>query len=149
MSILSLVILALLGESIWETAKMIWQDGKLSLDRIGAIVIGELLAIGAGIDLLSLAGVPLHIPYLGLILTGLLISRGANFVHDLLQNIDNMRQNTKSNVLTSLISVVEKTDTGVKDKSDTAEKNASENSEKENPTAEASAGSAPTVPIQQ
>lgn len=95
MSILSLVILALLGESVWETLKMIWQNGKLSADRIGALVIGEILALGAGLDMLAIVGVPLKIPYVGMILTGLLISRGANFIHDLLQSVNNIQQNSK------------------------------------------------------
>ena len=96
MNILSLIILALIGEALWETLKMTWQNGKLSIDRVGALVIGELLAIGAGMDLLAMVGVPLKIPYIGLVLTGLLISRGANFVHDLLASINNVQQNTKT-----------------------------------------------------
>ena len=99
MKILSLVILAMIGEAVWETAKMVWQNGKISTDRIGAIAIGELLAIGAGMDILAMVGIPLSIPYLGMILTGLLISRGANFVHDLLKSINNLQQNTKTTLL--------------------------------------------------
>ena len=95
MKILSLVILAMIGEAVWETAKMVWQNGKISTDRIGAIAIGELLAIGAGMDILAMVGIPLSIPYLGM----LLISRGANFVHDLLKSINNLQQNTKTTLL--------------------------------------------------
>lgn len=81
------VILALLCEAIWETLKLFWQKGKLSVDRTGALTVGLLLSIGSGIDLLSLAGLPLKIPYLGMIFTGLLISRGSNFAHDLIKKI--------------------------------------------------------------
>ncbi len=96
MNILSLIILALIGEALWETLKLTWQNGKLSIDRVGALLIGELLAIGTGLDLMAMVGVPLKIPYVGMILTGLLISRGANFIHDLLASISNVRQNTKT-----------------------------------------------------
>jgi len=96
MEILGLLILALIGESIWETLKMTWQNGKVNVDRIGALVIGLLLAIGSGTDLMAIAGVKLNIPYLGMILTGLLISRGANFVHDLISSINNLKENTKT-----------------------------------------------------
>ena len=64
----------MIGEAIWETAKMIWQDGKISIDRLGSIVISELLAISTGISIFSVVGIPLYILYLGIILTGLLIS---------------------------------------------------------------------------
>lgn len=92
---LSLVVIALIGESVWETLKMTWQQGKINIDRIGALILGVLLAIGSGLDILSLAGVPLKIPYLGMILTGLLISRGSNFIHDILSSVNNIQTNTK------------------------------------------------------
>jgi hypothetical protein len=86
-NILILVVAAMIGESVWETLKMLWQEGKLSIDRIGALVIGLLVAIAGNLDLPGLVGIPFILPYLGMILTGILISRGANFVHDLLGRI--------------------------------------------------------------
>lgn len=87
MSLLNLIITAMLGEAIWETLKMVWQNGKLSIDRIGALIIGIFLSLTTGLDLLELSGIPVNIPYAGMVLTGILISRGSNFVHDLLDNI--------------------------------------------------------------
>ena len=87
MDILTIVIIALVAEAVWETLKMTWQEGKVSIDRIGAIVVSILIAFGAGIDLFVVVGVPLNIPLLGILLTGLLISRGANFIHDLYSKI--------------------------------------------------------------
>lgn len=95
MNILSLIIIALIGEAVWETLKMTWQQGKVSIDRIGALIIGLLLALGTGLDIMAMIGVPMKVPYVGMILTGLLISRGANFVHDILASINNIQQNTK------------------------------------------------------
>lgn len=87
MELINLVIIALLGEAIWETLKLIWDKGKFSWDRIGALVVGLIVAIGTGFDIFTLSGIPISIPYVGLILTGILISRGANFVHDLLSKL--------------------------------------------------------------
>lgn len=95
MNIINLVILALIGEAVWETSKMVWQNGKFSIDRIGAMVIGLLLAIGTGLDLMSMFNIPINIPYVGMILTGLLISRGANFIHDLLGGISKLNEEVK------------------------------------------------------
>jgi len=83
MTIVQLLIVALVGEAVWETCKMFYQKGKVSLDRIGAAVVGLLIAFGAQMDIFLLVGISLVIPYLGYVLTGLLISRGANVVHDL------------------------------------------------------------------
>lgn len=100
-TIVAYLVAALIAESVWETLKMIWQEGKVQVDRIGAIVLGLLLAFGARLDFLALIGVPLVIPYLGYVLTGLMLSRGANFVHDLWTKISNIAQ-TKLPTPTSL-----------------------------------------------
>ncbi len=98
MSLEKLLVLAMISEALWETLKMTWQNGKVSADRIGAMVIGLLMALGTGMDIMELVGIPMKVPYLGNILTGLLISRGANFIHDLLASAGNMNQSTKVSV---------------------------------------------------
>ena len=108
MNMLSLLVIALLGEAIWETLKMVWQTGKLSADKIGAIIIGIALAVGSGLDIFTVVGISLKIPYLGMILTGILISRGANFIHDLLASINNLQQNTKATVIANFNEDTEK-----------------------------------------
>lgn len=100
MNILSLLVIAVLAEAVWETLKMVWDKGKVSIDRIGAIVIGLLIALGTGFDILKIMDVSINIPYIGMILTGILISRGANFVHDLLGKVNNVYQNSKSTAVT-------------------------------------------------
>lgn len=86
-NLLIIVMVALIAESVWETLKMTWQEGKVSIDRIGALVVALVLSIGVRLDILSLLGINTTIPLLGVILTGILISRGSNFIHDLLVKI--------------------------------------------------------------
>ena len=87
MDLLTLFVLAILAESVWETLKMTWQEGKISIDRIGALVVALILCVGVKLDILALLGINVTIPFLGVILTGILISRGSNFIHDLLVKI--------------------------------------------------------------
>ena len=89
-SLLQIVVIALLAETIWENLKMIWQNGKFSIDRIGALVISILIAVGTKIDLFAILNFSIAIPFAGSILTGILISRGANVVHDLLNKIQDI-----------------------------------------------------------
>lgn len=77
-------IIALIAESVWETLKMTWQQGKVSIDRIGALVVSLIVCIDVKLDILSLLGISTTIPFIGVVLTAILISRGSNFVHDLL-----------------------------------------------------------------
>ena len=96
MNLLSIVVLALIGEAVWETLKMTWQNGKVSIDRIGALLVGLLLSIGTGMDLLEAAGIKMYIPFVGTVLTGILISRGANFTHDIVATINNLQTTTRA-----------------------------------------------------
>ena len=134
MNMLSLLVIALLGEAIWETLKMVWQTGKLSADKIGAIIIGIALAVGSGLDIFMVVGISLKIPYLGMILTGVLISRGANFIHDLLASISNMQQNTKASVIANFNEDTEK-ETDIEYKDNEAEQQTEVKQEQVNQTA--------------
>ena len=83
------LVIAILAEAVWETLKMAWQGNKFSIDKLGALVIGIIVAVCAQVDLFSMFGVVLAYPIIGYILTGIIISRGANFVHDLLKKLEN------------------------------------------------------------
>lgn len=87
---IQLIILALLAEAIWENLKMIWENGKFSLNRLGALILSIIIAVGTRIDLFELLNLNMFIPVLGSIFTGILISRGANVLHDLLNKIQSL-----------------------------------------------------------
>lgn len=95
MDLSKVALVALITEALWETSKLIWQQGKLDIDRIGAVLIGILLALVTGLDLFELIGLQISIPLLGKILTGLLLSRGANFMHDIIGSVNGMYGKTK------------------------------------------------------
>jgi len=126
-SISQVLILAAIGEAVWETLKMVWQKealanskGKINPDKIGALAVAILIAFGARIDLFTLVGVPLSIPYLGYVLTGVLISRGSGFVHDLLTNLKSLKEivlnkaDTAKNEMEGSVKVSSKVASGTK-----------------------------------
>ena len=82
-----LIIVAILIEAVWENIKMVWQNGKFSIDKIGALVISVLICILAKIDIFPIVNLSVSIPVIGSIFTGIIVSRGANFVHDLFNKI--------------------------------------------------------------
>ena len=82
-----LVIVAILIEAIWENIKMIWQNGKFSIDKIGSLVISILICVLAKIDIFPIVNLSIMVPVIGSILTGIIVSRGSNFVHDLFNKI--------------------------------------------------------------
>ena len=44
--LIMLVVVAIIAESVWETLKMTWQDGKVKVDRVGALVVSMLIVFG-------------------------------------------------------------------------------------------------------
>lgn len=86
---IKIIILAMLCEAIWENLKMIWENGKFSINRLGALALGIIIAIATQIDLFKILDIEI-IPIIGNVFTGILISRGANFIHDLLTKIQEL-----------------------------------------------------------
>ena len=83
-----IIVIAILCEAVWETLKMTWQKDKYcTVDRIGSLIIGVLLAFTANVDILKLVSIESKIPYMGVILCGILLSRGSNFVHEIYKKI--------------------------------------------------------------
>ena len=55
-------------------------------------VVGVAMCVAAGVDALSALGVEIKIALIGQTITGLLVSRGASFVHDVWSMINNRIQ---------------------------------------------------------
>jgi hypothetical protein len=86
-NLLQITAIAILAEAGWENLKMIWQDGKVSIDRIGALIVSIVISMATQLDVFAILNFGISIPFVGSFLTGILISRGANFIHDLLNKI--------------------------------------------------------------
>lgn len=87
MDFAKLFLTAILVEAIWENLKMVYDKQKININMLGSLVLGTILCILAQIDIFKLVGISLSIPILGSFFTGIICSRGANFVNDLLKKI--------------------------------------------------------------
>lgn len=87
---LQIIVIALLAETIWENLKMVWQEGKVNVDRIGALIVSVLVSMATQLDVFAILNFGIAIPFIGSFLTGILISRGANVIHDLLNKIEEL-----------------------------------------------------------
>lgn len=87
MDFAQLIIVAILVEAIWENIKMIWQDGKFNINMIGSLVISIIICILVNIDIFPIVGLSMPFSIIGEIFTGIIISRGANFVNDLFKKL--------------------------------------------------------------
>ena len=83
-----LIIVAILIEAIWENLKMIWENGKVSVNRCGSLILSIVICLLANIDIFPIVGITISIPLIGAGLTGIIVARGANFVNDLFTRLN-------------------------------------------------------------
>lgn len=82
-----LIVLGILVEAITEVVKLIFVDGELNWNHLISIFIGITFSLAVGLDLLELLNLNSNLLFVGEIATGLIISRGSNAVHDILERI--------------------------------------------------------------
>ena len=87
---LQIIVIALLAETIWENLKMVWQEGKVNVDRIGALIVSVVVSMATQLDIFAILNFGIAIPFFGIFLTGILISRGAFVILDLLNKIEEL-----------------------------------------------------------
>lgn len=81
-----LVVLGFLVEAIVETLKLVWdaEKRKVSWPVICSLVVGIGIAILTRASIFELLSITIVTSsWLGYIITGILISRGSSFIHDL------------------------------------------------------------------
>lgn len=93
MDVFGLIFLAVVVEGLIAYAKMAVVDKSLQWQVIASIVLGVLVAVVYNCDLFVMFGLSASIPIVGNVLTGVLLSRGANYVSDLVKTLAGIRGN--------------------------------------------------------
>jgi hypothetical protein len=82
MKFIALFLIAIIVEGVveWIPAP---ENGKAAFwKRLFALVVGTVTCIATETDLFGMLGMAISWPFMGSILTGILVSRGSNFIHD-------------------------------------------------------------------
>ena len=80
----SIVTFAILIEAIITYMNQFFMEDGFCWKMLLSIILGMTVAVAYKIDLPAYFNLNSDIPYIGCILTGILISRGSNYVFDLL-----------------------------------------------------------------
>lgn len=80
--------LGVLVEFVVEIVKSIVEGGKVNKSVILSLVVGVAVAFTTQVDTLVLLGIPAYIPHVGVVISGILISRGSNILHTLLERLN-------------------------------------------------------------
>lgn len=87
MDFAQLIIIAILVEAIWENLKMVYDKRKVNFNMIGSLCLSIMICALARINIFEIVGISLIFPVIGYIMTGIIVSRGANFVNDLFSKL--------------------------------------------------------------
>ena len=97
MQMFSVIVMSILIEAVITYIKTIVVDKNIKWQIIVSIMLSMALCLAYGLDIPALVGIVSPIPYVGSLLTGILISRGSNYIFDLLKTITD-----KKNVTTEI-----------------------------------------------
>lgn len=87
----SLFLLAVVVEATVTYVQEWFVNKNFNWKQILAAVFGIIVAIGYNLDFIAMFGLQSTIPYLGTVLTGLAVSRGSNFIADLVKQVQNYK----------------------------------------------------------
>lgn len=87
-----IIVLAIVTEALIEYGKSIGRafagnDIKTAFTQLAAIVVSVLLCFATGADLFKVVGIDFAWSWVGVVLTGILGSRGANYLSDFISKI--------------------------------------------------------------
>ena len=71
----------------WENLKMVYDKQKINVNMIGSLLLSIIVCVLAQINIFEIVGISLIYPFVGYVLTGIICSRGANFINDLLKKV--------------------------------------------------------------
>ena len=82
---------AVLTESLITYFKQFFVCGDVSFSMLFSIIFGILIAVAYKLYLPEYLDLKSSVPYIGNILTGILISRGSNYIYDILKAFTNIK----------------------------------------------------------
>ena len=93
-TIVLILVLAITVEAVIQYSKSIIEMVEKKLfktffTQLAAIVIAVFICFAAEADVYALVGIAFAVPWLGMLLTGIVISRGANYASDFIKKIQN------------------------------------------------------------
>lgn len=95
MEYFGLFLLSIIVEGVITYFKEFFINGEVKWEMVASVLLGIFVAVAYGADLLADMGMKTNIPYVGSILTGILISRGSNYVFDLVKKLTAAKQKTE------------------------------------------------------
>lgn len=82
-----ILMMSFVTVSIYDIIKSFYKDNKIDVNSIVTAVLGIILAVASGLDAFALVGIDFKFAIIGQVLTGLVISKGSNYVYDFITKL--------------------------------------------------------------
>lgn len=92
----TIVLLAIVVEQVTNIIKSVIPAVHDEWSQVAAILVGIVLCASARVGMLAELNVPIAYPVVDYVITGLLISRGSNLIHDLFQGVNSFARANKA-----------------------------------------------------
>ena len=84
----TIILTSVLAEGLWQILKELIPDISEKawnyVNKIGSLASGIFIAVLTNVNIFTILNLDIKYPVIGVILTGIIISRGSNYVHDLM-----------------------------------------------------------------
>ena len=85
-SIIGLICASVIVEGLITYVKTL-VDKDISWQMVASVVLGIIVSISYGLDLFAISGMTSAIPFVGQVLTGILLSRGSNYIFHIIKTL--------------------------------------------------------------
>lgn len=87
-SLKNIITLSIITESLITYFNTFFGASEFHFSMLLSVMVGIIIAISYNLDLIENLELKSQIPYMGNILTGILISRGSNYIFDILKKLN-------------------------------------------------------------
>lgn len=92
----TIILLAIVVEQVTNIIKSAFPAVQKQWCQVVAMVVGIALCLGTRVGILAELNIPVAYPVIDYVISGLLISRGSNLVHDMFQGVNNFVESRKT-----------------------------------------------------
>lgn len=101
MEMYSIIVMSILIEAIITYTKTLVIEKNIQWQIIAAVILSIVICLLYGLDIPALVGIKSPVPYVGSIITGILVSRGSNYIYDLIKTLTSKKKSVTAEIFGS------------------------------------------------
>ena len=92
MEMYTIIVMSILIEAVITYTKTLVIEKNIQWQIIAAVVLSVAVCLLYGLDIPALVGIKSPVPYVGSVITGILVSRGSNYIYDLIKTLTSKKK---------------------------------------------------------